>query len=122
MPLAIVTVSRKCKELSDFSFDEYSCIRLRRAIAAALSCGDEGGFLALDDIEIEIKDRDEKKNFGGEKYDVKVIIFANEYPSRRASLRERCDEIQKYLSCILPETVTGYVWVLLSPAAFAEFC
>ena len=72
------------------------------------------------EIEVEIRDLDSKKNIGG-KYDLQIVVFANEYPSRRANLDERCAELRERIRQALPDNLHGFVWVLLSPAAFAEF-
>lgn len=122
MPLAIVTVNRDHKALTDDFLFNYARFQLRGDIADTLTCEDRGGDLTMRDIEVEIRDRVEGKHIGGEKYDFQLVVFANDYPSRKANLDERCAELRNRTSqVLLPYNVHGFVWVLLSPAAFAEF-
>ena len=120
MPLIVVTANRHRQELTDdflFMFGQ----QLRTDIAETLTCTDPGGQLTAEDIEVKIEDRVPKRSIGGEKYDLQVTVFANDYPSRKANLAERGKQLKERVRHALPQTLHGFVWILLSPAAFEEF-
>ena len=94
--------------------------KLRGLIAGCLTCVDDGGNLQADDVEIEIVDRD-WHHVGGDKYDVTLTVFAKEYPGRKDYLIVHTHTLSLGLNGLLPENVTGFVWVLLCPASFFEF-
>ena len=55
--------------------------------------------------------------------DLEIIIWANSYPERLANLEQRKDEILQDVRKFLGDhdrNLTGFVWVLLQPAAFGE--
>lgn len=55
--------------------------------------------------------------------DLEIIIWAHEYPERRANLEERKDVIVKGVRTFLADydrNVSGFVWILLQPTAFGE--
>lgn len=120
MPLVIMTANRDHGELTDALLLSFGTL-LQSATAKELTCEDEGGSLTAADIEVEIRDRDPKRNIGGEQYDLQVIVFANNYLSRRANLEERCKKLAGWVRKALPDTVRGFVWIRLAPAAFVEF-
>lgn len=122
MPLVLVTINRENPYINKHRIDRTLVLLLRQQVSRVLSCSDPGGGLVPDDIEIKIQDRDPKRDFGGKKYDLQIIVFANEFPARRKNLGERC----VLLGHILERTyagrgVHGYIWVRLAPASFAEF-
>ncbi len=94
--------------------------KLRGLIAGCLTCNDEGGKLQPTDVEVEIVDRD-WRHVSGSHYDVTLTVFAKEYPSRKVNLGLYTTGLTKGLQGLLPEGLTGFVWVLLCPAAFVEF-
>ena len=89
-------------------------------VADALTCEDPGGHLAKDDIEVRFSMRS-GLDVGGEQYALEVIVFANDFPSRRQNLEERCCAVRDKLRTTLTPDVHGSVWIRLAPAAFAEF-
>ncbi|MBI2003668.1 MAG: hypothetical protein HYS78_01690 [Parcubacteria group bacterium] len=55
--------------------------------------------------------------------DLEIIIWAHDFPERKANLEERKDAIIKGIHQFLADwdrNVTGFVWVLLQPTAFGE--
>lgn len=122
MPLAIVKTGRHAfsdQEWSTFASD------LREIISHALHApDDEGGALSVSDIEIEYREigmRDENTE------SLMVTIFANDFPSRKQNIEERTGLIASGVATIMPLSCKGevgkqgFVWVLLSPAAFVMF-
>lgn len=53
--------------------------------------------------------------------DVEVIVFAQNFDARLASLQIRVNRMKSGLQKLLPNGLTGFVWVVLVPSAFAEF-
>lgn len=126
MPLAIVTVDLQCEALQREKITrdnliELFCEVLRGLVADALTCDDPDGQLRNSDVEVKLEYRDPRTHFGGGKYAVQVVVFANDYPSRRENLETRCSELSEQVRSALPQGVRGYAWVLLGPAAFKEF-
>lgn len=53
--------------------------------------------------------------------DLRILIFAHDYPERRENLQDRINEITTGLRAILGEKkVTGWVWVHLNTTAFEQ--
>jgi len=122
MPLVMVTVNRARPQLADDS----SCLRLasylRGRVAKALSCDEKDGELTSDDVEVELSDYDPRRHIGGEQFDVRVMVIANDYPSRRENLDERRQSIERGMCAgDKMQDLKGFVWVLLAPASFGEF-
>ena len=120
MPLVFVTANRGRTELNENTLVELGTL-LREWVAAELTCSDRDGDLTYEDIEVEIKQRRPRLDIGGERYDIQVTVFANDFPSRKANLSDRCACINERLQQWTAGRWRGYVWVLLAPAAFAEF-
>lgn len=66
---------------------------------------------------------DEKFDFMPElgSHDVEVVIWANHWPEREARKAELATQIGADLQDHVPMGNTGFVWLVLVPAAFAEF-
>lgn len=120
MPLAQVLANDGHESLTHEMLRSFSQ-SLRDLVAETLTCDDDGGELTAMDIEVRLNYRDPKRDFGGEEYDVQVTIWANDFPGRRANLQDRCSRLNQQVKVYLPSGVRGYVWILLAPAAFAEF-
>lgn len=122
MPLVIVFANRSCEALSGYEALKQLGPLLQQLVAQALTCDDPGGELTAVDVEVDLKYRDPKWNIGGDQYDLQIVVFANDFPSRKANLEERCRQLRDLLR---DQTelggVKGYVWIRLAPAAFAEF-
>lgn len=55
--------------------------------------------------------------------DFEIIIWAHDFPERRANLDERTEMILKGVRDFLSDydrNVTGFVWILLQPTAFGR--
>lgn len=120
MPVVLVTANRGLSGL-----DETILVQLghwlRLWVAEALTCDHPDGHLTPPDVEVEIKERHTRFSIGGEKYDLQITVWANDFPSRKANLKERCHEVQGRVRDWCAGRWKGYVWILLAPAAFEEF-
>jgi len=92
-------------------------------VASALDSeqdGDEGRLLP-EHVEVWCNESGE---FDIHTKDLAIIIWANEFPHRRATLGQRRDriinDVHRCLSAWGQEKLQGFVWVLLQPAAFGE--
>ena len=116
MPL--VLVSRK-EDFVDDDLVKRLAGELPRIVSMALNMpGEENGELVPDDIEVKVG------SFSGLDVNVKpleIVIWANDYPKRRASLNFRRQTIVEAVKKLIPPTVKGFVWVFLLPASFGEF-
>lgn len=96
-------------------------------VAEALTVEEADGQLAPEDIEVWVL----PENPGDvNPYHLGIVIFAQEYPSRRAKLDEARAYIIRGLETIVPDAFAdygdltskrGFVWVLLGPGSFGEF-
>jgi hypothetical protein len=111
VPLAHI---RRTINISDAMMEEI-LPRLASIIADALNIPDTPGALVPDDIEFEVVD---SGKFDTKKHDFSMTIFANEYPERAANLDERREKIQADLASLIPQTLSYYVWPLLSKGSF----
>jgi hypothetical protein len=74
--------------------------------------------LTANDIEVWVQ---ESGRLDVNAKDIQIIIWANEHPERLADLEQRKDFIVQYVrDSFYSKILTGYVWVLLQPAAFGE--
>ncbi len=86
-------------------------------IAPALSVSGDGQ-LTHDDIEVWVT---EGSTADVNTKDLEIIIWAHEYPDRRANLEVRKDAIIGCVRTFLADydrNVSGFVWILLQPTAF----
>lgn len=121
MPLVIVT--RKKEKVSDKDVERLGPI-LQSVVAEALTCDEEDGRLTEKEIEVRFR---EPSSFDRNVSDLSVEVFANDFPSRRANLQRRTEQISNQLRIrgrLDPTLCTGayagnFVWVLLAPAGFA---
>ncbi|MFZ2167264.1 MAG: hypothetical protein WAV50_00140 [Minisyncoccia bacterium] len=89
-------------------------------VAPALSVPGGEGELRFDDIEVWVT---EGSTADVNTKDLEIIIWAHEYPERKANLEERKDIIVKDVRTFLADydrNVTGFVWILLQPTAFGK--
>jgi len=52
---------------------------------------------------------------------LEIIIWASDFPARKATLDSRRKEIIEAVKRLIPSTVTGFVQVFLQPISFGEF-
>jgi len=91
---------------------------IRLVVADELSSNDPHGALIPDDIEVNVRE------FGPldiSKYDVEILIVANEYPERRATLPARTYMVRKKVANLLPGGLLSWVWILLATGEWQEF-
>ena len=114
MPLVMVSRSQK---VSDDLFR--SVIEALPAIVAAhLDVPDHLlARLTAQDIEMRIQE----SPFDVRHKDLEVTIFATKFEARIATGQLRSDAIALHLERILPQGVTGFVWVILVDAFFSTF-
>lgn len=96
-------------------------------VAEALTVEEADGQLAPEDIEVWVLP---ENPCDVNPYHLGIVIFAQEYPSRRAKLDEARAYIVRGLETIVPDIFSdygdltrkrGFVWVLLCPSSFDEF-
>lgn len=88
-------------------------------VAPTLSVPGDGQ-LSLDDIEVWVT---EGSPADVNTKDLEIIIWAHEYPERKANLEERKDVIVKCVRTFLADydrNISGFVWILLQPTAFGR--
>lgn len=73
--------------------------------------------LTPDDIEIRLQE----SPFDVRHRDVEVTVFATKFEARLETLQLRSDKMALDLQDVLPEWVTGFIWVCLVPSAFSTF-
>lgn len=115
-----------CMTANQMRLSESTLLQLGRElqqwVAEVLTCGDPDGQLRPEDVEVSIRGRSPRFDIGGEKYDIAVTVLANDFPSRRKNLKERCQQLREKLkACLLLRECHGFVWIRLAPAAFEEF-
>ena len=96
---------------------------LPEIIADALTVPNSDGVLTRDDIEIRVSGIGP---FDVSTKDLEVIIFAGDYPERKADLDQRKEKIIEGIKSLsspggMIETISGFVWIVLSPNSFGEF-
>jgi len=122
MPLVLVTINHDNPYIRKYGIEAGLAFLLREQVSAVLTCRDPGGELEPDDIEIQFRDRNPKNDVGGDRYDLQIIVFANEFPDRRKNLGERCVVLNHILERTYAHLgIHGYTWILLSPAVFVTF-
>lgn len=105
-------------------------LRIAEIVAKNLTCDDEGGAITADDIEVEFKRFGATDKTNGMLITVQIV--ADEFPSRKANLQARNDEIARALKDLFKEfgviknfpiasSRKAFVWTLLMPAGFTEF-
>jgi len=90
---------------------------LPRRVAVALSCDDPDGHLDSRDVEVRFVPHGPRDVTN---YDVEIVIYANHFPSRAASLMQRCAVIDEYVKWITGDHFRYYVWPFLGQAVFME--
>ena len=90
-------------------------------VAAGLNAPEnQDACLIPSDIEVWVQ---ESGRFDVNTKDLGIIIWANSYPERLRNLDQRKDAIVQAVRKFLADcdrNLSGYVWVLLQPAAFGE--
>lgn len=80
------------------------------------------GQLTPSDVEVRLRTREPGDVTA---YDVELTIWAKHYPARAAKLDEAAAAIRgavdRYLNAAGRKRARGWVYILLSPASFAEF-
>ncbi|MCG2690427.1 hypothetical protein L6252_04110 [Candidatus Parcubacteria bacterium] len=113
---------RRSQKVNDAMTEVLSHV-LPKLVVEALSVPNSGGELAESDIEVEVRD---VGPFDVATKDVEIIIWAGDYPERKANLDERREQIIKGVKLLSdPGTPSGivscFVWVILAPNSFGEF-
>lgn len=128
MPLVFITIPNNANTEPDtfggFTMEKFAQ-HVQQCVADALTCQDTGGQLTKDEVEVEIKQRQESwfhHYVGGEKAEVRIVVLANDFPARRANLKRRNRQLLKKVSEFSwNRKVSGYVWIRLAPAEFGTF-
>ena len=119
MPLVVVK-HKAGRMLDDMLADLADA--LTEIVADALHTPEnKGGELSPNDIEVWVQ---ESGKHDIDTKDLEIIIWANEYPNRLANLVDRKDRIVRAMRKFLADydrNLSGFVWVLLQPAAYGEF-
>lgn len=116
MPLALIQ-HKNGRGLTEIA--EKLAQELPTSVAWALSTSGDGK-LNPDDIEVWVT---EGSPADVNTKDLEIIIWAHDYPERKADLENRKDsiltDVRKFLADY-DRNVTGFVWVLLQPTAFGR--
>ncbi len=116
--MLLVVVNRNPKVLNDY-FLKLLVASLPEFVANTLTCNDPGGDLTAQDIEVWVRD------FGPHDINIKdigIIIWADLYPERLASLelrRKMLCSLVKFI--LLPQEIKGFVQIFLQSGSFEEF-
>ncbi len=99
--------------------------RIAAIVAEELnSPDDEDGKLTIADIEVwpkRLTAMDFPKPGSENAVHVGITIFANDFPIRKATLKERREKILERVRREFHSSVTGFVWIALFPAEFGTF-
>ncbi|MHB8913550.1 MAG: hypothetical protein ACYC4I_00895 [Minisyncoccota bacterium] len=121
MPLVLIQFKQKSLEFTARRL----ALQMPRIVAAALDVSDqegEAGRLAPDDIEVWCQ---EGSDINVNTKDLEIIIWTHDFPSRRARLEQRKNEIvghvHELISSLCSSEVSGFVWILLQPTAFGAW-
>lgn len=112
MPLVQVMTSREISgsEISDL------VEAIPHVVARNLNVpGVDGGQLSTKEIDVVIRNNG---MFDMVSAECAVVIWANEFPERKANLEERTKNIVRELKGQLQPGILFYVWIMLAPAAF----
>ena len=118
----VVTPKVGIKSKSTFSEDALLllCEQLPQLVAEALHCKkDERGALVPDDVEIWYYPSSVYDRLG--KYDIQIVVQANDVPERKKNLENRTRKLRQNIKLLLPRKTKGFVWVRLAPGHFEEF-
>lgn len=114
MPL--VQLRRNPKIVGDHDIAKVA-MALPMIVASALDGGQERSALVADDIEIQVSDQD-PRDVGSDKFDIELVILANDYPEREANLQARTEMIARGVQNLVPKGVRFSVWPLLAKGAW----
>lgn len=118
MPL--VVVQHKAGRLNEDMLQKLA-ESLPGIVANALNVKEnEAARLTSSDVEVWVQ---ESGKFDVNTKDLEIIVWANSYPERLSDLEFRKDVILKFVRWFLSDydrNLSGFVWVLLQPAAFGE--
>ena len=115
MPL--VVACRKPGKITDEIWKQL-LQELPRIVAGAFSVPGTEGELTATDIEIWAQDGG---SFDVNTKDVEIVIWAHDYPRRKADLDKRRKEVVMGVLRMIPGDTHGFVWILLQPTSFGEF-
>ncbi|HEY5220888.1 MAG TPA: hypothetical protein VIJ29_01940 [Candidatus Paceibacterota bacterium] len=94
---------------------------LPRIVAKALTCENPEGHLDPEGVEVEIEILPEGIRTP---FDLHIIVDANDYPERKANLRDRWEMIRSGVAIFwggrLYSRPAAFVWVRLFPAQFGD--
>jgi hypothetical protein len=113
MPLARIRYSTDITEETLKALQE----RLPRAIATNFTCGDAGGGLTADDIELYF---DAQSYWDVTPYPLVLDVEMREFPSRRADLTSRTRSLWLSIEEIVSNDVTFGLWVKLALACWVD--
>ncbi len=116
MPLVIV--NRKEGDVNDAVLRDLVKV-LPVVVASALDVPEEPeGRLSPSDIKVWT---DSGSEFDVNTKSLEIVIWATEFPDRKADLDKRREHIVRCVKSVIPTKIHGFVWVLLQPASFGEF-
>lgn len=120
MPL--VVVQYKPGSITEGKLKDFVSV-LPKLVARALHVPENpDAHLTPEDVEVWVRESGKlDRNVEDIVKDIEIVIWANEYPERLQNLGERKDRIvQSIRDFFYGRIPTGFVWVLLQPAAFGE--
>lgn len=117
MPIAIVRYHRKLEAKEDFFAElEFLAMRLPAIIAEALNTSHPDGQLMPADINVRFE---RSGPFDQNVIDLSILILANDYPERRANIKERKEAIVGEVRQMpLADNADFSVWILLAEGAY----
>lgn len=114
MPLAMVSRSDRVRD----DLLEKVIAGLPAIIARNLNVPDNPeAFLSPNDIEVQFR----RSHFDVMHHDIQVIVFATKFEARVQTGQSRSDKIAAELQRVLPDGMTGFVWIVLADAFFTAF-
>jgi len=114
MPIVFMKVSGR---ISDVELPNIKA-GLRPVVAEEISADEADARLKPEDILIwgsRVTEMDEAHDV-----DLQIVIFAHDYPSRKANLEERRKRIQERMLCESGGR-KAYCWIILAPTSYGTF-
>lgn len=116
MPLVIVKRNNN-KTVSDGALKNLVSA-LPKIVADYLSAPtDVGGRLLPEGVKVDVH---EKHAMDVARKDVQITIFAHNYPSIRANLSERHENMRHTIDLLVPLNADASLWVVLAETAYGE--
>ena len=116
MPLVIVKRNNS-KTVSDGALKNLVSA-LPKIIADNLTVpDDEGGRLLPEGVKVDVH---EKHPMDEARKDLQITVFAHNFPSICANLRERQENMRQTIGLLIPHNADASLWVFLGPSAYGE--